>query len=221
MNQRNMITQQIGTVLDDISRLTNALYAMDTTDIQRYPDNYEVLSTDAALRAEKIACGLRHLIYSTTNIKKADYLGMACDSQGIELQYQEQILEVTLPSLLPKRRNRKSVEFLLDPLHFFLSRYAEQNPLPKFRECVVCFSHIYSRDLPAGRIHDYDNLELKQILDVLASYIMVDDTGLLCDAYNTTEFGEKDCTRISVMEKNHFPSWLAERETGLKSISDF
>ena len=44
MNQRNMITQQIGTVLDDISRLTNALYAMDTTDIQRYPDNYEVLS---------------------------------------------------------------------------------------------------------------------------------------------------------------------------------
>ena len=221
MNQRNMITQQIGTVLDDISRLTNALYAMDTTDIQRYPDNYEVLSTDAALRAEKIACGLRHLIYSTTNIKKADYLGMACDFQGIELRYQEQILEVTLPSLLPKRRNRKSVEFLLDPLHFFLSRYAGQNPLPKFRECVVCFSHIYSRDLPAGRIHDYDNLELKQILDVLASYIMVDDTGLLCDAYNTPEFGETDCTRIFVMEKNRFPSWLAEREMGLKSISDF
>lgn len=221
MDRRTVISQQIGTVLDDISRLTNALYAMDTTDIQRYPDNYEVLSTDAALRAEKIACSLRHLIYSTTNIKKADYQCMACDCQGIELQYQEQILEITLPSLLPKRRNRKSVEFLLDPLHFFLSQYAEENPLPKYRECVVCFSHIYSRDLPAGRIHDYDNLELKQILDVLASYIMVDDTGLLCDAYNTTEFGEVDCTRISVMEKSRFSAWLSEREKGLKSISDF
>ena len=57
---------QNGSILDDISRLSNALYAMDTTDIQRYPDNYEILSTDAALRAERIACRLRHLIYSST-----------------------------------------------------------------------------------------------------------------------------------------------------------
>lgn len=221
MERRNIISQQIGHVLGDISRLTNALYALDTTDIQRYPDNYEVLSTDAALRAEKITCDLRHLIYSTTCIKKADYQCMACDAQGIELRYLDDILELTLPTLLPKRRNRKSVEFLLDPLHFFLSRYAEQHTLPKFRECIVCFAHIYSQDLPSGRIHDYDNLELKQILDVLASYIMVDDTGLLCDAYNTTEFGEKDCTRIFVMQKNRFPAWLSEREKGLESISDF
>jgi len=128
---------------------------------------------------------------------------------------------VTLPSLLPKRRNRKSVEFLLDPLHFYLSQYAGQNTLPKFRECVVCFSHTYSMELPARRVHDYDNMELKQILDVLASYLMVDDTGLLCDAYNTTEFGERDCTRIFVMPKSLFPAWLAKRETGLKNISDF
>ena len=76
-------------------------------------------------------------------------------------------------------------------------------------------------ELPARRVHDYDNMELKQILDVLASYIMVDDTGLLCDAYNTTEFGEKDCTRIFVIPKNRFPAWLAKREKGLKNISNF
>lgn len=52
--ERKIISHRIGSILDDISRLSNALYAMDTTDIQRYPDNYEVLSTDAALRAEKI-----------------------------------------------------------------------------------------------------------------------------------------------------------------------
>ena len=47
--ERKIISHRIGSILDDISRLSNALYAMDTTDIQRYPDNYEVLSTDAAL----------------------------------------------------------------------------------------------------------------------------------------------------------------------------
>ena len=49
---------------------------------------------------------------------------------------------------------------------------------------------------------------------------MVDDTGLLCDAYNTTEFGEKDCTRIFVIPKNRFPAWLAKREKGLKNIPE-
>ncbi len=48
-----------------------------------------------------------------------------------------------------------------------------------------------------------------------------DSTGLLCDAYNTAALGEKDCTRISVMEKKRFPAWLAEHENTLKSISDF
>ena len=42
---RKLISRRIGSILDDISRLNNALYAMDTTDIQRYPDNYETLST--------------------------------------------------------------------------------------------------------------------------------------------------------------------------------
>lgn len=50
---------------------------------------------------------------------------------------------------------------------------------------------------------------------------MVDDTGLLVDAYNTTEIGEADCTRISVMAKEDFPKWLNEREKSLKTISDF
>ena len=65
---RKLISHRIGSILDDISRLSNALYALDTTDIQRYPDNYETLSIDAALRAERIACRLRHLIYSKETI---------------------------------------------------------------------------------------------------------------------------------------------------------
>lgn len=70
-------------------------------------------------------------------------------------------------------------------------------------------------------MRDYDNLELKQLLDVVASFIMVDDGGLLCDAYNTTELGETDCTRISIMPQSRFPVWLEERQKRVKSISDF
>ena len=88
------------------------------------------------------------------------------------------MLAVTLPSLLPKRRQRQSAEFLLDPLYFALEQYAKENTLPHYRECVVCFAQVYDQTLPTRRVRDYDNLEEKQILDLLSSFVMADDTGL-------------------------------------------
>lgn len=219
--EKQIITQRITAILDDISRLQSALYAMSTTDLQRYPDNYEVLSTDAALRGENIACRLRHLIYATTGIKKSEYMQSAAVMQGVQIHCEKGVVEITLPALLPKRKQRQSSEFLLDPIYFALSDYADRHPLPKFNHCVVCFSHIYCRKLPARRVRDYDNLELKQLLDVVSTFIMADDNGLLCDAYNTTELGDADCTRISVMDKEHFSPWLEERKNSVKAISDF
>lgn len=54
---RKLISHRIGSILDDISRLSNALYALDTTDIQRYPDNYETLSIDAAYGQSGLPAG--------------------------------------------------------------------------------------------------------------------------------------------------------------------
>ena len=100
-------------------------------------------------------------------------------------------------------------------------RYAREHPLPYYRDCVVCFAQVYDRALPDRRIRDYDNLSEKQLLDLLSSFVMADDTGLLCDAYNTAELGDQDCTKIYIMEKQRFPQWLTEHKTSLKSISDF
>lgn len=50
------LIKRVSAIQDELQRLNNALYAMSTADIQRYPDNYEALSTDAALLAEKVAC---------------------------------------------------------------------------------------------------------------------------------------------------------------------
>jgi len=215
-----ILSKRISSILAEITRLTNALNAMNTANIQRYPDNYEVLSTDAALRAERITCRLRHLIYSTTDIKKEEYLTSAAVMQGIDIQRRGEVLEITLPCLLPKRKQKQNTEYLLDPFTAALSQYAKTNPMPRLQHCVICFSHIYDRELPSRRIRDYDNLELKQFLDVAASFILSDDSGLLCDAYHTTELGETDCTRISIMDSRHFPDWLDARETALCSIAD-
>ena len=218
---KSVISKRISRISDDIGKLSNTLCAIENTDIEKYPDNYEMLTTDAALRSELIACRMRHLIYGSTAARKETYLTSAGVVQGIRIKERNEVLEITLPCLLPKRKQRQSTEFLIDPMYFTLSQYSDSHRLPRYKQCVVCFSHIYSRELPARRVRDYDNLELKQLLDVISTFIMEDDTGLLVDAYNTTEIGETDCTRISVMDKNRFQTWLSERENQVKTISDF
>ena len=218
---RQIINKRITGIQSDVDKLIRTLHAMENTDISQYPENYEMLSIDAAFRAELITCRLRQLIYTTTNAKKSEYLASAGIVQGIEINVDDGVLEITLPCLLPKKKQRRSTDYLIDPLYFTLSSYATNHKLPRFEQCVVCFSSIYDKELPLRRVRDYDNLELKQILDVVAAFVMVDDTGLLCDAYNTTELGDSDYTRITIMEKEHFPRWLDERKNTLQDISDF
>ena len=217
---RAILSQRITEILTDITRLSNTLYALNMTDVQRYRENYEVLSTDAALRAEQITCRLRHLIYSTTNVGKEKYLASAAEAQGIEIVENDSILEIKLPALLPKRRQRKSTEFLLDPFMAALGKYVEEHKMSQMSHCVICFAQVYNKNLPDRRIRDYDNLEFKQLLDVIASYILADDNGLLVDAYHTAELGDEDCTRIFVMESSRFKEWLDGREDTLQSITD-
>lgn len=218
---RQTLNKRITEIHCEIEKLARTLRAMESTDLAEYPENYEKLSTDAALLGELITCRLRHLIYGTTTVKKSEYLTSAGVIQGIDIKCEDGILEITLPCLLPKRKQRRSTEFLIDPLYFTLSSYVCNHKVPHFKDCVVCFAHVYDESMPSTRIRDYDNLELKQLLDVVSSFVMLDDSGLLCDAYNTTELGTTDCTRMTIMPKERFPKWLEERKNVIKNISDF
>lgn len=212
--ERQAIFKRINGILDELSRLQSTLYGMSMTDIQRYPENYETLSTDAVLRGEQAVCNLRHLLYTSTTIKKADYMKSAAVVQGLRIENDDGIIGITFPSLMTGRKQWQSTEFLIDPLYFALEDYVMQHVPRKFEECAVCFISVYDRELPSRRIRDYDNMELKQALDVIATFFLVDDSGRLCDTYNTTELGERDCTCIFLMEKERFPDWLKTRQNG-------
>ena len=217
---RALLSKRISSLLAEVSRLSNALCAMNTMDLQRYPENYELLSTDAALRAEQIACRMRHLVYGFTTVQKHEYLTSAANVLGITITAQPGLVEITLPGLLPKKKQR-SAEYLTDPLEQALGQFTKEHPCSRFDSCVICFCHIYAESGGRGRIRDYDNLEMKQLLDIVCAYLMEDDTGLLCDVYNTTELGEKDTTKLCVMDRDLFSGWLEQRQNVLESVSDF
>lgn len=171
---RTLLSKRISSLLAEVSRLSNALCAMSTMDLQRYPENYELLSTDAALRAEQIACRMRHLVYGFTTVQKHEYLTSAANVLGITITAQPGLVEITLPGLLPKKKQR-SAEYLTDPLGQALGQFVKDHPLSHFESCIICFCHIYAVSGGRGRIRDYDNLEMKQILDVVCAYLILNE----------------------------------------------
>lgn len=161
-----------------MDKLKNTVFAMKMTDIRKYPANYEELSTDAALRAERLACQLRNIIFATDILPKPEYMDRAAKVQGIQFDTDGSILTIRLPGLLPKRKVRTNIGYINDPLYYSLKSYLAEHPVPVFVNCVVCFIHVYDRKLPLRRIRDYDNMEFKQILDIISPFVLKDDSGL-------------------------------------------
>lgn len=87
---RALLSKRISSLLAEVSRLSNALCAMNTIDLQRYPENYELLSTDAALRAEQIACRILCFDYQAEALREV--FGAQVDITSIDFAAYERLL---------------------------------------------------------------------------------------------------------------------------------
>ncbi len=186
--------------------------SMETLDSNRFPEIFEGIGTETVLQSEKVACILRQILYDSGTAPKAAYLSKAAGVHGVKITFGDGILEVVLPCFLPKKTGCYSNQFLLDPLNAALEQFNRTLPISRFRECTVCFVHVFHADNSSRKYFDYDNLQQKQVLDVIALHAMVDDNSLLCDVHHTSLPGETDETRVFVMPKSRFPEWLSARQ---------
>ena len=217
---REILIQRVQSIAKDIRILNKAVENMDVTNIPLVLENYKDFSAEAAQRAEWVAVRLRHLVYVLPFNPKRDYLPQAADIMGIKIEQREGMYELTLPGLMPKRRSTRGIEYLIDPLMAALERFAREHGVVRFPHYTVCFVMVYDRTLPERRIRDYDNLELKAVLDAAACFLMESDSGLLCDAYHSTELGETDCTQMFIMDSRCYPQWYAERQERLHTAQN-
>jgi len=199
---------------DDVRRLEQDLVALQSVDVVKFPDNYSGLAHQAAIRGEFIARKLRELVYSTTNIEWPDLLLGAANELGITVECDVNgIVEITLPCLIPCRK-KKPTDFIVAPLYAVLEQFVDRppdNPFERFTHCTISITHVYNKELfGKGRDRDHDNIEIKGIIDVVNTFLLTDDTGNLCDIFNTSEISDTDMTRITIMKKDMFPKWLLE-----------
>ncbi len=80
--------------------------------------------------------------------------------------------------------------------------------LPRYEQTTVCFVHVVGRDVPLRQVRDHDNIKTKQIIDVLSTFVLLDDNGLLCETHQWTECG--DSSRIFITLSA--PAYYGSRE---------
>ncbi len=191
-------------LIDIDKKLHELEYLLPSSD----PIQFLEVTKNMALLSERSTAQLRNFLFTVCGGMPQNYYLQAAKMQGICVSVKDGILSVRLPALLPKKTRTEGFKFLQPALHAALKQYAEQQNLPHFHACTVCIEHIYDRCLPIKAVRDYDNLEMKEVLDIIALYCMTDDTGALCNQFQTTRFADSSYTIISVMQKENFSAWL-------------
>lgn len=193
-----MLCNRLNRLKDDVVRFKNAICAYETTDASRYPENFESLGMDMVLKAEAIACSTRNIVSIYPAHSRKHMLSTATDAQGIEVKNTKTGYEIVIPGLMPKRNSRHNVQFILEPLSYALEQFCNRSYVERMDKALIWYVYEYSEDTPARHIRDYDNLEAKEVLDMINAYFLVDDSGEHCELHYSTRRGNRDCTRIII-----------------------
>lgn len=116
-----------------------------------------------------------------------------------------------LPALLPKK-SKGSPSYISDPLFPAMKHFWRGKQPVRYPSNVIIFRHVYSRERPERQYRDHDNTELSMVLDVVALYVMVDDSPMRCRHYYCSAPGNANRTEVYVVPQKEFNRWLAQEE---------
>jgi len=119
---------------------------------------------------------------------------------------------VVIPTLLPKKQ-RGSVDYIRDYLYLAMGEFFRGKQPVRYTDCVIIFRHIYQRDRPERRYRDHDNIEVNAVTDIIALYVLFDDSPLHCSHYYCSASGEENRTEILVVPQRKFGSWISDANT--------
>jgi hypothetical protein len=120
-----------------------------------------------------------------------------------------------LPSILPKK-SKGSAAWLTDPLYPAMNRFWAGKQPVRYPYNVTIIRHIYNRERPERQYRDHDNIELNKVIDIVALYVMVDDSPLRCRHFYCAAPGSVDQTEVYVVPQEEFAAFLLQ----LDSIPD-
>lgn len=67
---------------------------------------------------------------------------------------------------------------------------------------------------PERRMIDHDNCEINAVTDIVALYLLPDDSPKFCNLYYTTYRFEYDATQVFIVPKEDLARWMKKYESG-------
>lgn len=117
-----------------------------------------------------------------------------------------------IPALLPKKA-KGSTSYIRSSLHPAMRRFFVKKEPVNYPDCVLVFRHVYSRERPERQYRDHDNIELNMVTDIIALYVLTDDSALRCSHYYCSAVGNADRTEVYVVPQAAFIDWLRREKT--------
>lgn len=89
-----------------------------------------------------------------------------------------------------------------------MAKFFADKDTVRIPKCTVIFRHVYDRDDPRAGLRDYDNVEVKQITDTVAMYVMVDDNPRCCCSIHCSAPGTTPHTEVYVIPQEDNLKWI-------------
>ena len=211
-------------VLDKVELAKRSLEAQMAYVRRFYQDADLQAAYDAALQLEEIS---EKLVLFTRRLPA--YTGSPAAEPAVENCMAESIpveigftvegwFALRIPALLPKKASG-SADYVRSFLYPAMRRFFQAQPPVRYRDCVLVYRHVYSRDRPERRYRDHDNIEVNMVSDIVALYVMPDDSPKVCSHYYCSVSGADDRTEVYVVPKEDFLLWLVtERAASDKGV---
>lgn len=134
----------------------------------------------------------------------------------------EEILEETCPiqmgfiqrgwffMRLPPLASQKDLankEYIRGMLYPAMRRFWDGKPTARMTESVIIFRHVYDFRSEEIRKRDYDNVEVKFVVDAIAMHLLKDDSPECCEVFHCTARGIEDCLDVFVVPQEYFQYW--------------
>lgn len=111
-----------------------------------------------------------------------------------------------IPMLLPRKKHG-SVNYIRGALYPAMREFFRKVPPVRYRECVIIYRHVYSKNRPERNYRDHDNIEINEVTNVVSLYTMRDDGPMMCKHFYCSAVGDPERTEVYVVPQENFIQW--------------
>ena len=150
------------------------------------------------IKGESLANNLRQMLLQYSVVTPEFHKEEISRRNGYLVYREGEDTVIELPQLPLRQHRNVNCRYIIDPLLYSLEQYIRETGHPGYDYCTIKITHVFPKDATLRQIHDYDNLEVKKVLDAISLYLLVDDNIKRCHVYHMSAVGDESWTQIRI-----------------------